>query len=113
MFQLYAIVAVAFPCSSLNRYDGSLMGNMLDMGTYQKEFGVSIVGIKAGYISAMYTIGGVCALPFIGPATDTWGRRAGMFIGCACIIIGTIIEGTSGITGALAQFLGGRFFLGF
>lgn len=113
MLQLYAIVCVAFLCSSINGYDGSLMGNMLVMPSYQKEFGASIVGIKAGYISAMYTIGGVVALPFVGPAVDTWGRRVGMVIGCTCVILGTIIEGTSGLTGMLGQFLGGRFLLGF
>ncbi|OJJ50293.1 hypothetical protein ASPZODRAFT_58497 [Penicilliopsis zonata CBS 506.65] len=113
MLQLYAIVTVAFLCSSINGYDGSLMSNMLVMPTFESEFGASIVGIKAGYISAMYTIGGVCALPFVGPASDTWGRRAGMCIGCGFVILGTIIEGTSNISGKLAQFLAGRFFLGF
>ena len=113
MLELYAVVGVAFLCSSINGYDGSLMGNMLVMPSFDTEFGASIVGIKAGYISALYTIGGVCALPFVGPAVDTWGRRVGMFIGCMCVIVGTIIEGTSNLSGSLGQFLGGRFFLGF
>ncbi|MCJ1392892.1 hypothetical protein MMC18_005764 [Xylographa bjoerkii] len=113
MIQLYLIVSVAYLCSSLNGYDGQLMGNMLVLPAFDSEFGASIVGIKAGYISAMYTIGGVCSLPFVGPAVDTWGRRAGMFFGCFAVVIGTIIEGTSGMTGSLGQFLGGRFLLGF
>lgn len=61
----------------------------------------------------MYQIGGVVALPFAGPACDQWGRRAGMFIGCAIVILGTIIQGTSSLSGSLGQFLAGRFFLGF
>jgi len=113
LLQLYGIVLLAFLCSSLNGYDGSLMGTILVMKPYQEEFGTSIVGIKAGYISALYQIGGVVALPFIGPATDTWGRRPGMFIGCFMVIIGTVIEGTSNIRHSLPQFLAGRFFLGF
>lgn len=58
----------------------------------------------------MYQIGGVVALPFVGPALDTWGRRIGMLIGALCIILGTIIQGTSHGVG---QFMGGRFLLGF
>ena len=113
MIQLYIICATAYLCSSQNGYDGSLMGNMLVLPAYQNEFGAGIGGVKTGYISAMYTIGGVCSLPFIGPLTDTWGRRWGMFIGCGLLIIGTVIEGTSFLTASLGQFLGGRFLLGF
>lgn len=58
----------------------------------------------------MYQIGGVVALPFVGPALDTWGRRVGMLIGATCIILGTIIQGTAHNVG---QFMGGRFLLGF
>lgn len=50
------------------------------------------------------------ALPFVGPAIDTWGRRVGMFIGSLLIILGTIIQATSHEVG---QFMGGRFLLGF
>ncbi|KAJ5370446.1 uncharacterized protein N7496_006538 [Penicillium cataractarum] len=111
--QLYACVGVAFLVSTIQGYDGSLMGNMLVMPAFQKEFGASIVGIKAGYISAMITIGGASALPFVGPAIDTWGRRVGMAIGCFLVSAGAIIEGTSGISGSLGQYLAGRFLIGF
>lgn len=53
---------------------------------------------------------GVVALPFVGPAIDTWGRKIGMFIGAVLIILGTIIQGTSHAADA---FMGGRFLLGF
>lgn len=61
----------------------------------------------------MYTIGGVAALPFVGPAIDTWGRRWGMFIGAVCVVIGAVIMSTSAFNGHLGQFMGGRFFCGF
>ena len=57
----------------------------------------------------MYTIGGAAALPFQGPLTDTWGRRAGMFIGCAIVVVGTVLSATANRE---AAFLAGRFFLG-
>lgn len=61
----------------------------------------------------MYQIGSVVAIPFIGPAIDTWGRRAGMCIGGATIIIGVIIQICCITNASVEQFMGGRFFLGF
>lgn len=110
MIQLYAICAVMFLGSTTGGFDGSLMGNLLDMPSFQKQFGASILGIKAGLISSFYSIGSVSALPFIGPLTDTWGRRYGIIIGCLVVIMGTIVQGTAH---ALPQYLAGRFFLGF
>lgn len=60
----------------------------------------------------MSQIGGVVAIPFIGPALDTFGRRAGMFAGAVIIIIGVIIQATCIHTGSVGQFMGGRFFMG-
>lgn len=64
----------------------------------------------------MYQIGSVVGIPFIGPAIDNFGRRGGMFIGALCIILGTIVQGsTSHISNYLTathQFMGGRFLLG-
>lgn len=80
------------------------------MPFFQSQFGAKILGIKAGIISSMYSIGAVSGLPFVGPCADTWGRRIGIAIGCVFIIMGTIIQGTSH---QLSQYLAGRFFLGF
>jgi sugar porter (SP) family MFS transporter len=66
-----------------------------------------------GIVTAMYQIGSVVAIPFIGPAIDTWGRRAGMFIAASIIVIGVIIQGTCIATENIGQFMGGRFLLGF
>ncbi|KAL2208642.1 general substrate transporter [Sarocladium strictum] len=110
MIQLYIICSFMFLGSTINGFDGSLMGNMLALDSFQKQFGADIVGVQTAFISSMYQIGSVCALPFIGPLTDTWGRRVGIFTACIIIIMGTIIQGTSH---ALPQYLAGRFFLGF
>lgn len=61
----------------------------------------------------MYQIGSVVALPFVGPAIDTWGRRCGMFIGSSIIVIGVIIQIACINTASIGQFMGGRFLLGF
>lgn len=70
-------------------------------------------GPWAALNSAMYQIGGVCALFFVGPAVDTWGRKIGMQIGAWIIIIGAIINGTTSFNGNIGQLQGGRFLLGF
>jgi len=107
---LYAFSMIGFFCSTMNGYDGSLINNLLQNPWFQEKYGVENDGIWAGIVSAMYQIGGVVALPFVGPAIDTWGRRVGMLIGALTIIIGTIIQGTSNGPSA---FMGGRFLLGF
>ncbi|KAJ6444462.1 lactose permease [Purpureocillium lavendulum] len=110
MIQLYIICGLMFLGSTMGGFDGALMGNMLAMPSFQDQFGASIVGVKTGFISSMYSIGSVCALPFVGPCTDTWGRRFGVIIGCVFVAVGVVIQVTSH---HLPQYLAGRFFLGF
>lgn len=110
---IYAFSVVGFFCSTMNGYDGSLINLLLQNEFFQEKYDVQSTGAWAGIIASMYQIGGVVALPFVGPAIDTWGRRVGMFIGAFIIIIGTIIQGTSEGDTAQGQFMGGRFLLGF
>lgn len=85
------------------------MGALLPIPQFRETFGSGLVGSQAALISGMYTIGGVSALPFVGPCLDNGGRRFGMFIGCGCVVLGTIIGGTAN---QLVQFLASRFILG-
>ncbi|TPX09351.1 uncharacterized protein E0L32_009395 [Thyridium curvatum] len=110
MIQLYLICGFIFLGSTMSGLDGALMGNLLAMPAFQRQFAADIVGVKTGLISSMYAIGSVCALPFVGPCTDNWGRRVGMMIGCVFVVMGVIIQGTSH---QLPQYLAGRFFIGF
>ncbi|KAJ9136571.1 General substrate transporter [Pleurostoma richardsiae] len=107
---IYLFSIIGFFCSTMNGYDGSLINNLLQNPWFKDEYHVQNTGIWTGIITSMYQIGGVVALPFVGPAIDTWGRRIGMLIGALLIIVGTIIQGTSHASG---QFMGGRFLLGF
>ncbi|KAF3902717.1 hypothetical protein AA313_de0202186 [Arthrobotrys entomopaga] len=110
---LILISLVGFCCSTANGYDGSLFGTLLANDQFKAFFAVSNKGIEAGIVTAMYQIGSVVAIPFIGPAIDTWGRRGGMFIGGLTIVIGVIIQVTTIQTRSTGQFMGGRFLLGF
>lgn len=110
--RLYLISIVGFCCSTSNGFDSSMFGNLLAQQRFLDFFGVDSVGIGAGIVSSMTQIGGVVAIPFIGPAIDTFGRKIGMTIGAAVIIIGVVIQGTVIQTNSVGQFMGGRFFMG-
>ena len=110
---LYFCCLLGFLCSTMNGYDGSLLNALLANSAFKDFFHGSNDGIWAGIVASLYQIGGVCALPFVGPAVDTWGRRIGMFIGSCTIILGTVIQGTTISTHNLGQFMAGRFVLGF
>ena len=58
----------------------------------------------------IYVVGQCAGAFFAGPASERFGRRTGMVIGCSIILVGAAV-----ITAAQnrAMFLGGRFFLGF
>lgn len=110
---LYLACLVGFFCSTCNGFDGSLFNSLLQNDAFKAYFNVQNVGIWAGIVTSMYQIGSVVAIPFIGPAIDTWGRKIGMTIGALCIVLGTIIQGTTTHNKNVGQFMGGRFFLGF
>jgi MFS family permease len=112
-FILYFSCLLGFFCSTANGFDGSLFNSLLEIDQFKSFFNVADQGIWAGIVTSMYQIGSVVAIPFIGPAIDTWGRKAGMSIGAMFIIVGTIIQGTTISNASIGQFMGGRFLLGF
>ncbi|KAL0253145.1 hypothetical protein SLS55_010598 [Diplodia seriata] len=110
---LYCCCLVGFCCSTMNGYDGSLLNGLLASDDFKAFFGGREDGIWAGIVTAMYQIGSVVALPFVGPAIDSFGRKGGMLIGALLIVVGTIINATTYYTASIGQFEAGRFVLGF
>ncbi|UNI13372.1 hypothetical protein JDV02_000122 [Purpureocillium takamizusanense] len=110
LLQLYVYAMIAFLCSTMNGYDGSIFGSLPAMDGFRERFQVEKTGSKLGYISAMYTVGTIASLPVTGPACDFRGRRMGIFIGSVIVIASTILSGLAKNT---PQFVAGRFFLGF
>lgn len=97
----------------MNGYDGSLFNALTINQKFLDFFHGEDKGSWQARVSAMYQIGGVVALPFVGPSLDKWGRKWGMFIGAAIVVAGTIIQGLSEIHQSLPQFMFGRAVLGF
>jgi len=112
MFMLYGILLVATFNSCINGYDGSVMGSINSYRQYREYFNFPLESgtPSTGIVYAIYTIGNLVGSFAAGPATDTWGRRVGMFIGAFIIIIGTIVQATCHNLGG---FMAGRFILGF
>lgn len=113
MLWTYVMCIAPYMCGTMAGYDGAVMGSFLVEPAFQKIFGTAVNGFEAGYITAMYQIGSCFAIFFIGESLDRFGRRFGIFLGCALSVLGSIIQGTSASTGSLSQFLAGRFLLGF
>ncbi|KAF2466657.1 general substrate transporter [Lindgomyces ingoldianus] len=110
MFRLYGVLLCAYFCACLNGYDGSVMGGLNAMTSYQKYFNMKSASASTGFVFAIYNVGVICAIPFVGPTNDYFGRRAGMFIGSIIVLAGACVIGSSSTH---AAFLAGRFVLGF
>ncbi|KAK8189072.1 general substrate transporter [Phyllosticta capitalensis] len=110
---LHLCCLVGFFCSTVNGYDGSLLNGLLINDDFKAFFHGSEDGLWAGIVTSIYQIGSVVALPFVGPAIDKYGRKGGMLIGAAIIIVGTIVNATTYWTASIGQFEAGRFILGF
>lgn len=111
MFLLFASL-IGFFCSTMNGYNGSLYNSIQTNEVFLTYFGGSNKGIWAGIVSSMYQIGGIAALPLIGPLNDSFGRKVGMFTGSVIVVIGIIISAVLPAPN-VGQFMGGRFVLGF
>lgn len=116
-WRLIACLLLGCFAQTMNGYDGSLFGGLSANKKYFLGFFRGTVdGEWQAINSAMYQIGGVVALPFVGPAVDTWGRKIGMVIGAFLIVLGAVINGTTSyrdFPGNGDQLKGGRFLLGF
>jgi len=65
---LYLCASVGFFCSTCNGFDGSMFNALLTNDAFKEYYHVGSTGAWAGIVTSMYQIGGVVALPFIGPA---------------------------------------------
>jgi sugar porter (SP) family MFS transporter len=110
---LYMIAFVALLAGAMGGIDESIMGSLLVMTPFQETFGTQVNGSKAGIITALFQIGSVISLPFIGESLDRFGRRFGLFIGSLFVVLGSALQGTSARTDGLTQFYVGRILIGF
>lgn len=108
--KLYAMCLLVYLCSTMNGYDGSLMGSINSVPSYLKYFNLPQNGAAStGIIFSIFQIGQMAGALFIWLA-DWRGRRLSIFIGCIGVVVGTIVTSTAK---DIPTFVGGRFLLSF
>ena len=108
--QMYAFCFVLYLCSTMNGYDGSLMGSINSVTKYQQYYDLSLNGASStGIIFAIFQVGQMAGAWFVWIA-DWRGRKLPVFLGCAGVLVGTIVTATAKTR---AVFIGGRFLLSF
>ncbi|KAI0784889.1 hexose transporter [Abortiporus biennis] len=90
-------------------FDSSMMNGLQAVETWQEFFGHPKSTIL-GLLSALYSLGSICSLPFVPYVTDRLGRRWAIIVGSIIMMIGAILQTASQ---DFAMFVIGRFFLGF
>jgi len=108
--QLYFYCIFIFLCSTMNGYDGSLMGSINALSNYTNYYGLPSQGSAGtGIVFAIFNVGQVAGALFIWLA-DWTGRKLPIIIGCLGVVVGTVITATAP---TLSVFVGGRFLLSF
>lgn len=107
---LYCYCFVMYLCSTMNGYDGSLMGSINSVTEYLQYYNLDLNGGSGtGIIFAIFQIGQMAGAWFVWIA-DWRGRKLPIFIGCVGVLVGTIVTATAPTRSA---FVGGRFLLSF
>jgi MFS family permease len=90
-------------------FDSQLINSLQGVAPWKKYFGKCVTAVKegkstttcklepslAGIVAASYSLGAICALPFIPMFNQRYGRRWSIFFGSAISIVGAIIQGLS------------------
>ncbi|KAL2128288.1 hypothetical protein VTI74DRAFT_9389 [Chaetomium olivicolor] len=90
-------------------FDGSMMNGLQTLSQWRTYFGQPS-GAVLGAMNAIFPVGKIVAVMPVAALTDRYGRKLPMWIGLFGLIIGTAIQASSQ---NVAQFIVGRFLLGF
>ncbi|RPD67473.1 hexose transporter [Lentinus tigrinus ALCF2SS1-7] len=90
-------------------FDSSMMNGLQAVPTWDAFFNHPRSTIL-GLLSALYSLGSICSLPFVPLVTDRWGRRFAIAFGSVIMIIGAVLQTASQ---DFAMFVIARFLLGF
>ncbi|KAK7711592.1 hypothetical protein SLS57_008075 [Botryosphaeria dothidea] len=88
----------------------SQMINAVQLVEPWKEYFNHPTGSLKGIIAAIYSLGAICALPFIPLINDRFGRRWCIFFGSSVMILGAFLQG---FANGVGMYLAARFLLGF
>ncbi|KAL5113254.1 hypothetical protein ACEQ8H_008881 [Pleosporales sp. CAS-2024a] len=107
---LYAVCLLVYLCSTMNGYDGSLMGSINAVPSYTKYYNLPKKGNSGtGIVFAIFQVGQMTGALFSW-VSDWRGRRWPIFVGCFGTCIGAIV---TSVAPTIPAFIGGRFLLAF
>ena len=90
-------------------FDSQIINAVQLVDPWQEYFDYPSGSLK-GIISASYSLGAICALPFIPFINDRFGRRWCIMFGSLVMIVGSFLQGFSN---GVAMYIVARLFLGF
>ncbi|KZO96549.1 general substrate transporter [Calocera viscosa TUFC12733] len=109
IIMLWLLSGIAIINSCVNGYDGSMMNGMQSLYQWQSYFNTPD-GPTLGLLNAIFNAGGTVGVFFAPFVTDRLGRRWGIAIGSAIILVGVILQSAAQ---SIHQFIGGRFVIGY
>ncbi|CAM1502504.1 Fc.00g044880.m01.CDS01 [Cosmosporella sp. VM-42] len=108
--QLYMLCVIIYLCSTMNGYDGSLMGSINSIPEYQKYYGLGPEGTATtGIVFSIFQIGQMIGALFTW-VCDWHGRKRVILVACFGIIASAIF---TALAPTLSSFIGARFLLSY
>ncbi|KAF2494800.1 general substrate transporter [Lophium mytilinum] len=90
-------------------FDSQMINTVQIVPSWQEYFNHPKGSLK-GIIAAIYSLGAICALPFVPLVNDRFGRRWAIFFGSFMMVFGSILQG---FANGSAMYIIARWFLGF
>lgn len=109
LIPLYCCCLIVYFCSTMNGFDGSLMGSIYTLPDYLEYYDLDMSSTGTGLIVSIYYVGQIVGA-FFCSLMDWKGRKVAILTGCFGACIGAVITAVAKDTKTL---IGGRFFLSF
>ncbi|OJJ07877.1 hypothetical protein ASPVEDRAFT_47069 [Aspergillus versicolor CBS 583.65] len=109
MRKTYICLMFVVLTSATNGYDGSMMNGLQTLLIWQDHYNHPS-GSLLGILNAIMSLGSIAALPAVPYTADLLGRRMGILIGCAIMLLGVVLQ-SIGIN--VGMLLASRFLIGF
>lgn len=109
-WRLYLVYLIVYLCATMQGYDACLMSSLYTMDEYSTFYDLQAnSAANASIVFAIYSIGQICASPFI-PIMDLLGRRRVIWIGCGLVCVGAVV---TAVSKEFKTLIGGRWLLSF
>ncbi|KAH8696014.1 general substrate transporter [Talaromyces proteolyticus] len=107
--QLYALCALVYLCSTMNGYDGSLMGSINSLPEYLNYYHQEQASASTGLVFSIFQIAQMIASLFVW-ICDWRGRKPCIVFSCVGVCAGAVF---TALAPTLPAFIGARFMLSF